>query len=530
MIARIVDNNFVYLYNVTDSEDQILWEEFSVSKPNQYIDNSVYASWDGVYRKYNRAKKRIARPLLQQLIEVCRKRKLPLKIEDSREDWNYEVAKKEEIGEDFLSGLKLEPYQVDAIRSCVDNECGIVDVPTGGGKGELICGFCKAISCPTVILADQKIVVDQLKSRLELRDVASEVGLFYAGRRPNGQAIVVGLIQSLKAPTRKPELPDRKPADTDSSYNRKLARYDSSVKAYKTRLKNVKILIEYIKKAEMIIVDECDKASSESFKHLFRHYYSGRRRYGMSGTPFDPEKPVEEMVIKEHLGSIIYKETRENVLARKRIVPITYNMLAFGLDGCPSEGSAYDIAYDEHIISNNKFHKLIVKLCEKHKDVGKLILVDRKALGCALEDKLKSVGIEAVFIHGDTPIKDRNTALRRFENREFSVLIGGKIINRGLDLAGGSEVLIIAGSNKQQSDLIQKVGRALRRNNKGYSIVYDFFFRCNRYLYDHAKRKLKIMVNSKFDTKVIFPGGTVDGREFVNKKFRVDKRLFNRKR
>lgn len=529
MIARIVDNKYVYLYNVTDAEDQIIWDEFSVSKPNQYIDVSMYDSWDGVYRKYNRAKKRIARPLLQYLIDVCKKRRLPITVEDAREEWEHKIVAVDEIDEDFLSGLKLESYQIAAIQRCVENECGIIDVPTGGGKGELICGVCKAISCPTIILADQKIVVDQLKKRLELRDVASEVGLFYAGKRPNGQAIVVGLIQSLNAP-REPKLPDRTDKDTDSTYRKKLNRYDSAVKAYKTRTKNVKILIEYIKRAEMIIVDECDKASSESFKHLFRHYFKGRRRYGMSGTPFDPDKPVEEMVLKEHLGSIIYKESRKNVLEKGRIVPITYNMLAFGLDGSPSEGSAYDIAYTEHVIENVKFHKLITALCKKHDDVGKLILVDRKALGCALSDMLNQNGMEAVFIHGDTPVKERNKALERFERREFSVLIGGKIINRGLDLAGGSEVLIIAGSNKQQSDLIQKVGRALRRNARGRSTVYDFFFRCNRYLYDHAKRKLQIMVKEDFDTRVIFPGGTVDGRELVNRKFRVDKKLFHRKR
>ncbi len=103
MIARIVDNNYVYLYNITDAEDQIIWDEFSVSKPNAYVDASMYASWDGVYRKYNRAKKRIARPLLQHLIEVCKKRKLPLQIEDAREEWEYKVVEKEQINEDFLS-------------------------------------------------------------------------------------------------------------------------------------------------------------------------------------------------------------------------------------------------------------------------------------------------------------------------------------------------------------------------------------------------------------------------------------------
>jgi superfamily II DNA or RNA helicase len=530
MIATITDNNFVYLSNITDIEDQIIWEEFSVSKPNAYIDSSMYAAWDGVYRKYNRAKKRIARPLLQHLIEVCRKRKLPLSIVDGRDDWGYAPISVDQVDSSFLPGLTLEQYQIDAIRTCIEQECGVIDVPTGGGKGELICGICKALPCPTIILADQKIVVDQLKSRLELRDVAEEIGLFYAGKRPNGQMIIVGLIQSLNAPKKAPSVPERTVTDTDSAYKRKLIRYDSSLQAYKTRLKNVKLLLEYIKRAELIIVDECDKSSGEGFKQLFRHYFKGRRRIGLSGTPFDPDKPVEAMVIKEHLGSIIFKETRENVLARGRIVPVIYKMLAAGLEGSPSEGSAYDIAYKEQIVENNRLHELIAKLCLKHKDVGILILVDRKAMGFALEAKLKGNGVEAVFIHGETAVRDRTAALKKFESRDYKVLIGGKIINRGLDLAGGCEVLIIAGSGKQQSDLIQKVGRALRKNSKGHSIIYDFFFRSNRYLYDHSKRKLKIMVESNFETKVVFPGGTINGKELIRRRFRLDRRFFNRQK
>jgi superfamily II DNA or RNA helicase len=529
MIARIVDNKFIHLHSITDHEDQVLWEAFSVSEPGTYIDNSYYSNWDGVYRKYNRARKRLARPLLGMLREVCEKHKLPLSVEDVRDPWKYTTVKQEDIDENFLANIKLEDYQINAIRSCIDNECGIVDVPTGGGKGELICGFCKAIQCPTLILADQRVVVKQLKERLELRDITDDVGIFYAGKRPDGQVIVVGLIQTLTANKKPPELPDRKKDETDKAYKKRLDRYETSLKAFKTRKKNVKFLNEYVKKAEMIIVDECDKAASESYKNLFRHSFQGRRRYGFSGTPFDPDKPVNEIIIKEHLGSIIYKEQRETILNRGRIVPITYNMLAFGLEGNPNEGSAYDIAYDEWIINNKKFHHLIYKLCAKFNTVGKLILVDRKNLGYSLRDTIQEHGIEAHFIHGDTPTKERDATLKRFERREFSVLIGGKIINRGLDLAGGCEVLILAGSNKDRSDLLQRVGRAFRRNELGSSKIYDFFFRCNRYLYDHSKQKLKIMVNNKFDTKVIFPGGVIDGSEFISKRFRVDKRLLGNK-
>lgn len=529
MIACIKDNQHVYLYHITNHEDVVLWEEFSVSKPNAYIDPSIRGNWDGVYRKYNRAKKRIARPLLAMLRQVCKKHDLPISVEDRRPEWPYSVVNSDDIGPDFLPGITLEQYQINAIRQCSKVECGIVDVPTGGGKGEIICGICHAIKCPTLILADQKVVVDQLKKRLELRDVAEEVGLFYAGKRPDDQMIVVGLIQSLNPPKKPPAIPIRKLDESDNAYNKRLLSWDQRDKAHKTRIENIKFLNSYVKKAEMIIVDECDKCTSESYKSLFRYNYKGRRRYGFSATPIDPEKPVEALVMQEHLGSIVYKEKRDAVLERGRIIPTTYKMIAFGSEGSPYDGTAYDIAYTEWLVENVKFHKMITSMVHKFKDEANLILVDRKDLGIALEKSINDIGITTHFIYGETPKRHRDEILQRYEKREFNVLIGGKIINRGLDLSGGCDNLIIAGGGKLQSELIQKVGRALRKNEKGYSNVYDFFFRCNRYLYSHSKSRLKAMVNAGFKTLVVFPGGVIDGKELIEKRrFRIERKYLSR--
>ena len=334
---------------------------------------------------------------------------------------------------------------------------------------------------------------------------SDQVGMFYAGKRPNGELIVVGLIQSLAPPKKPPSVPNRNHGETDASYQKRLNKYDQQERAYKTRMKNVKFLHEYLKKAELLIVDECDKATSESYKTLFRYWFKGRRRFGLSATPIDPDKPVEALVLKEHLGSIIIKESRDEVQKLGRIVPCYYKMLSFGHEGSKDNADAFDIAYNEWLVNNEKYHRLIAGLCQKYSDDGTLILVDRKDLGFALEKAINAAGVKAHFIYGETVKRKRDEILHQFERREFNVLIGGKIINRGLDLAGGCENLIIAGSFKLQSDLIQKVGRALRRNAQGFSRIFDFLFRCNRYLYSHSKSRLKAMVEAGFDTKVLFP-------------------------
>ena len=129
--------------------------------------------------------------------------------------------------------------------------------------------------------------------------------------------------------------------------------------------------------------------------------------------------------------------------------------------------------------------------------------------------------IESHFIYGKTPKRRRDEVLRAFERREFNVLIGGKIINRGLDLDGGCENLIIATGGKLRSDFMQKVGRALRHNKYGKSKVYDFYFRCNKYLYEHSKARLRTMVDAEYKSTVVFKNGSVDGAKHIKSRVRI---------
>ena len=168
MKAIIRDNNYVYFDNITQHEDNVLWEAFSVSRPGTYIDPNQRGQWDGVYRKYNRARKKIARPLLALVIEVCKKYNLPLSITDAREAWKFAVPSIDVVVPDLLPGIVLEEYQTESIKRALAEECGIIALPTGAGKTEVACAICKLIDCPTVVLADQTIVVEQMRSRLLL--------------------------------------------------------------------------------------------------------------------------------------------------------------------------------------------------------------------------------------------------------------------------------------------------------------------------------------------------------------------------
>lgn len=499
MRARIIDNDWVMLDQVTLGIEPALVDHFSVKHPRAYFIDTSQQGWDGYYRKYDVKRQRIARPLLRELEELCKVRDFPLAVEDQRSPTT--LPDSNIVDANFLPNITLEQYQIDAIKRTCDEEVGIFKCPTGSGKTELAAGITKLFNCLTVIIAEQRVVIEQIKERLLLRDLF-DVGLFYGGEMPNGQKVVVGSIQSLATPP--------------ASYKEK------NPAAYAKRLEHAKQFQAIVKKADLLLVDEVDKASSANYRYLFKNWFRGRRKYGFSATPFDAKKPVENLILKEHIGSVIYEVDRQIVQDLGRIVPIQYNMIAIGEDGDKGDKTTFDIAEREQMIDNPLFHLKIKKIVDAFPNDGTLILVDTgnvEDLGNALEAIIPG----SVFIYGKTSKSKRNNALRAFERREIKCLIGGKILKRGLDLKGGVNNLILCGGGQLWSNLEQSVGRSLRVNEKGFARVFGFLFLNNHYLYKHGREQLKAIVEMGYESRVIFKDQKVDGASLVRARFRKPK-------
>lgn len=520
MIATITSNQDIHLSNISPWEEELVDAHFSAEQPNasRYVDSTA---WDGVYRRFNRRGKRLARPFLAKLRAFCKKSELPLITKDSRPKSKTTVIDKDLITPDFLAGVTLKDYQVDGVKKICISEVGVFSVTTGGGKTEMICAIVKAIHCHTVIIAEQTIVIDQIIQRLSLRHVCDEPGVFYAGKRPDGEVVIVGTIQSLVIPKKKPEKPEKGNYKKPASYKRAVKNYDIKIKAFHTRKSNAKILHELIKKCDMIIVDECDLAVGDTYKKLFRYWYKGRRRYGFTGTPYDEEKPVQNLILQEHLGSVIYSQDRHDVQDAGLIIPLKYYMIAVGEDGRKNDARAYDIAVDEEIVYSENLHNIIASICAKFPDDGTLILVERDDLGHALNDLIPN----SQFYHGKTPKNQRREILKAFEDREKNVLIGGKNVRRGLDLKGGCENLIIATGGKLVSEFDQRLGRARRLNSRGEARVFDLYFLNNKYLYAHSRRRLRAVVEMGYDAYVVYRDGILDGEALIRSRFHRPKRL-----
>ena len=573
MIAYTKDGHWIYIDQVTQGAEEALVAHFSARHPRSYFIDTE-ASWDGWYRKYNKSKQRVALPFLQELEICCKKNDIPLEIKDLRGPPKYPAPQKDHITDEFIDDITLDDHQVRALKVACDWEIGLYDITTGGGKTEIMCGLVKMFRCPSLIITEQIVVLEQIVQRLKLRNVVhnDDIGVFCYGNRPDGNLVMVGSIQSLNSPPKPPKTPKimttkqtlregKRLANKGELYKKdgekvnalpdalaqaleenpsavsklpdkymdmlknyvSVLNWERVLAAHKVRSKNAKNLQKMAKGCDLLMVDECDKAASSLYRGLFQYHFKGRRRYGFSGTPFDVSKPHAALLLKERLGSIIESAGRGELTEIGRIIPARYYMIAVGEDGDKFDSTAFDIAEREILIENQDFHELVSKIVARFQSDSTMILVDTSAiveLGTALELAIPN----SKFIYNKTTKKRRRDCIADFEQKRLDCLIGGKILKRGLDLKGGMHNLILCGGGPLVSNLDQMVGRGVRVNDRGYVRIFDFLFLNNKYLYKHSRARLKAIIEMGYESKVVVAGQEIDGERFVRSKFRIPKR------
>lgn len=296
--------------------------------------------------------------------------------------------------------------------------------------------------------------------------------------------------------------------------------FDIAMKGYHSRFAKSELIQKLVGKCELLMIDEADKGSSKYYEPLFNKWFNGRYIYGFSGTPYDRDKPVENMILRERFGSVLSVANRKDMTEIGAIQPIKYYMIQHGKED-HLDKTAFDIAEKREIINNDMLHQKIIKIINSFPNEKFLILVDTAAveeLGKILESKIS----ESVFISGATTRSKRNSSLRDFEEKRIRVLIGSKILKRGLDLSGGADNVIMLGAGKKESNIDQIIGRAVRKTARGWSRVFAFYLTGNYYLLTHSRRQLKFMVGlNEYPVTLIYGNKQVSGEQFLKKRYNI---------
>lgn len=632
---------------VFEAQSDAIVKKFRVKDPQAFRKRAMRSGhWDGYYKFYDRKNQTLRKGYLKDLIDLCLENNFPFEITDLRDKSKYPVPPPKSF-DNKLVDVVLKGEQLTAHKHqmrcwnsvCMASEHPIFEIgthfhPTGAGKSLMMAGIVKLLRCPTVIITEQTVVLNQLVSALKLFNVVhhDDIGEFYSGKMPDGNLVCVGSIAALQTPVKpilgkfnikietlksdfqkmmnkdldrlksivgingfhawrrsdvidfvkkihnskdSQQVSDLVPSSKkwDSSYDsyvydvindlfvkdkkkliniigdenvkiwdeskhidsdyennlmlalsrfdefdRKLY-FDIAMKAYKTLVEKTRILQDMVGLCELLLVDEMDNAASSNYDPLFDKWFKGRYIHGFSGTPYDPDKPIDKMKLTGHFGTVISRSTRKELEDIGQIQPVKYFMFQFG-DIDQKDKKAFDAAERDIIIDNNAFHDQVKLMVESFPGQRHLIIVDTsniEDIGLALESKIKG----SAFIYGKTPNKKRVEIIKSFERDELKILIVSKIGKRGMDLGGGSHNLHIIGGGKLQSNFDQIIGRAVRKCDRGWSRVIDYYYTGNYYLLDHSRKRLRYIVEMGYVSNIVFGNTMIKASDFIKSKYKI---------
>jgi len=279
----------------------------------------------------------------------------------------------------------------------------------------------------------------------------------------------------------------------------------------------------------MGVVSNCHHMKSATHLSVFRRSRAVYR-IGFSGT-VPAEDTYDGWLVRQYIGDVVYNVTNKELIdSGVSAAPIIkliecyhdvdYDNIVYQIRNEDSaEGvtfsapwkekeSVYKRVYrrvvEQYIVENVKRNKMIVdRVCGEYKDKQVLIVVDLLKHGELLIDMIDArLGVgQADFIHGDS--ESRKGSLLAFRAGTLRVLVSSSIIDEGIDISR-IELLVLAAGKKSRRQILQRIGRGLRRKEgENVVTVIDFFDYDGKYLEKHSKARFSLYKEEQFEVELL---------------------------
>lgn len=388
------------------------------------------------------------------------------------------------IGEPLkMHSKQLRDYQEEVVEKSIEAERGVIKVATGGGKTVIAAAIVARLNLKTLFIVYSIDLLEQTADEFE-KMFQIKVGKIGGGHCDIKQ-INICTIQTLH-----------------SAFDLKYSAIDEEnmfkEKIQKHVLERKEDIRKAVLSAEVVINDECHRATSSIYIQTMQLIQSAYFRFSLSATPYR-DKSIDK-VLDAYSGRQICNIDASFLIERGFLVQPHIYMLD------PNEHPRYKYVqksfrniYEDYIVNNKLRNEMIVDSCLRLLELGKsvLITVTRLPHGDVLCEMLDKAGVNSVaFIQGEVDGEMRKDLLNKVRTKQLQVLVGSSVADEGVDIpALGSAIM--AGGGKSLIKSLQRVGRTLRpypsaeNNEKKEAIIVDFYDRI-RYLTGHSKKRLKI--------------------------------------
>lgn len=376
-------------------------------------------------------------------------------------------------------------------------------VTHNSGKGEVIVAVSKflweELGWRTLVVTPKKGLAHQMYLRVKKyvgTDIA--VGLLSDGQRIPG-SIVIATAQTLMAAW---------PREQDSAGGKKLLPADPLVR-------------DIVSKFDVVIGDECHHVSSQSWSNVFM-WSQAKCRLGFSGTPLK-DGNIADLTLKAVTGPILYEVESKvligrGVIATPRIVficadnasspPFSTKPRLLRIRGqkivVRNQGSYADV-YRKGVVESVEHNATVVRSALWLADRGRKVLVicRRKTHWLQLKAAFTASGVSFLSLWGATKISERERAKKCINDGTISILLASTVFDEGED-APGIDALVLAEGVKVNTNVIQRIGRALRAKKiDNTAWIVDIVPLAGKKLIEHAFERCKLYEREGYEVRLV---------------------------
>lgn len=250
------------------------------------------------------------------------------------------------------------------------------------------------------------------------------------------------------------------------------------------------------------IGDEFHHAKSDTWYKSLLQCNNALYKIGLTGS-IDTSDPLVVQRLKALCGDILIKISNEFLIDRGISAKPTIKSVPIANPTDIEEISEYQVAYDKGIVNNEFRNKLIAKITEKcyHDGKGILVIINFLQHGTNISELLTEYNVPHEFLYGDLPKEMRKQHLDDMKSGKLKVLISTSLIDEGVDIKG-INTLIIGAGGKSLRQVLQRIGRALRKKDVDNTTqIYDFIDMTNKFLYKHYLERRTIYDNENFEVQ-----------------------------
>jgi len=320
----------------------------------------------------------------------------------------------------------LYPHQRRALATLLERPRGLICAPTGSGKTVVAAMAARLfgdarvlVIVPTLDLLDQTVATFA-------KLLGERIGSL-SGRGHEWQRVSIGTVQTLSAH-----------CDT---YAQELAQ------------------------TQLVIVDECHRASADSYVEVLKAC-GASRRIGLSATPNSSNGL--DRILEGSIGPLLLRIEESEVVSQQLIlrptvlsltipplkVPASWRRLR------PDPAEVYRVGIVENDLRNHYVVALLSAFLSSGKKGG-LVIVKAIEHGRKLAEAMGRQGYYVPFIHGSVAKTERQEIIEGLRNGQLAAAIASSILNEGADIPPLRLVIQAAGGSSPRT-AIQQVGRVLR--------------------------------------------------------------------